>query len=48
VKPNLGDLTFAEGSYPTPLGVIRVRHERKPNGTIASDITAPDGVKILR
>jgi hypothetical protein len=48
VKPNLGDLTFAEGSYPTPLGVIRVRHERKPNGTVTSDIKAPDGVKVVR
>jgi alpha-L-rhamnosidase len=48
VKPNLGDLTFAEGSYPTPLGVIRVRHERKSDGTIVSDIKAPDGIKVMR
>ncbi len=48
VKPNLGDLTFAEGSYPTPLGVVRVRHERKPDGTVTSDIKAPDGVKVVR
>jgi len=48
VKPNLGDLTFAEGSYPTPLGVVRVRHARRPDGTVTSDIKAPDGIKVVR
>jgi alpha-L-rhamnosidase len=48
IKPNLGDLTFAEGSYPTPLGVVRVRHERQPDGTVTSQINAPDGVRVVR
>ena len=48
VKPYLGDLPWAEGSFPTPLGVIRVRHERQADGSIKSDIQAPDGVKIVR
>ncbi len=48
VKPYLGDLPWAEGSFPTPLGVIRVRHERQADGSVKSDIQAPDGVKIVR
>jgi hypothetical protein len=48
VKPNLGDLQWAEGSFPTPLGVIKVRHERQPDGSIHSQIAAPEGIKIVR
>ena len=48
VKPFLGDLQWAAGSFPTPLGVIKVRHEKQPDGSIKSDVQAPDGVKIIR
>jgi len=48
VKPDLGDLQWAEGSYPTPLGVIKVRHEKGTDGKIKSTITAPDGVEIVQ
>lgn len=48
VKPNLGDLEFAEGTFPTPHGVIRVRHEKGANGEVVSQIEAPDGVQILQ
>lgn len=48
VVPHLGPLQWAEGAYPTPLGPIRVRHERRPDGRIVSDIKAPRGVKIVR
>ena len=47
VKPFLGDLQWAEGSFPTPLGVIKVRHERQADGSVKSEIKAPDGVKIV-
>jgi len=46
ITPALGDLLWAEGSYPTPHGPIRIRHERKPDGTIESKIEAPDGVQV--
>lgn len=46
VAPQLGNLKWAEGKYPTPLGPIRVRHERQPDGTIASQIDAPRGIII--
>ena len=48
VRPYLGSLAWAEGSFPTPHGVIRVRHERQPDGRIRSDVSGPDGVRILR
>jgi hypothetical protein len=46
VQPDLGDLEWAEGSYPTPNGVIKVRHEKRPDGTVKSDITLPPGVEL--
>ena len=46
VAPELGNLKWAEGTYPTPLGSIHVRHERRADGTIASKIDAPPGIKV--
>ncbi|MEO6873195.1 MAG: alpha-L-rhamnosidase C-terminal domain-containing protein [Opitutaceae bacterium] len=48
VAPQLGHLTWAEGAYPTPLGPVKVRHERRPNGEIHSQIDAPPGIEIVR
>jgi hypothetical protein len=48
VQPFLGDLQWAEGSFPTPRGVLKVRHQRQPDGSIQSDISAPDGVRVVR
>lgn len=48
VRPNLGDLDFVEGTYPTPYGVLSVKHERLANGKIKSTIKAPKGVKIVK
>jgi len=38
-EPHLGDLDWAEGSIPTPNGVIAVRHVRKLDGSAASEVT---------
>ncbi|MFM7184352.1 MAG: family 78 glycoside hydrolase catalytic domain [Planctomycetota bacterium] len=46
IAPLLGDLDWAEGTYPTPKGPIRVRHERRPDGTLRSWVTAPADVAI--
>lgn len=48
VKPNLGDLEFAEGTFPTPYGVIRVRHQKDADGKVVSQIEAPKEVRIIR
>lgn len=48
IQPHLGDLTWAEGTYPTPKGLIHIRHEKQSNGSIISEIKAPEGIKILK
>lgn len=48
VQPNLGDLQWVEGTYPTPMGVVKIRHEKQADGTVKSKIDAPRGVKVLR
>ena len=48
IQPHLGDLDWVEGTYPTPMGVVRIRHERRDDGSIHSAIDAPEGVEIQR
>lgn len=48
IQPNLGDLNWVEGSFPTPMGVVKIRHEKLADGKIKSTIDAPKGVKIVR
>jgi alpha-L-rhamnosidase len=48
IQPNLGDLAWVEGSYPTPMGVVKIRHEKQADGSVKSAIEAPKGVKVLR
>jgi alpha-L-rhamnosidase len=48
INPNLGDLEWAEGSYPTPMGPIKVRHEKQKDGSIKSDIKLPKGVRLVK
>ncbi|HAS83744.1 MAG TPA: alpha-L-rhamnosidase [Verrucomicrobia bacterium] len=44
ITPFLGNLDWAEGTFPTPMGVIKVRHERKTDGKVKSQISLPAGV----
>lgn len=49
LKPNLGSLKFAEGSYPTPYGKISVRHEKTSDGKIKTTILEkPAEVEIIQ
>jgi alpha-L-rhamnosidase len=48
ISPQLGNLEWAEGSYPTPHGLIKVRHERQRDGSVKSKISAPRGVKVVK
>jgi len=48
IKPQLGKLEWAEGSYPTPYGAIHVRHERQADGSIQSVVRAPDAIQIAK
>ena len=48
ITPHLGNLQWAEGTFPTPTGVISIRHERQPDGQVRSSIKAPKGVKVVK
>ncbi len=48
LKPHLGDLKFAEGTFPTKFGILKVRHEKSSDGTIKTEIDAPQGLNIIQ
>ena len=47
IKPHLGKLEWAEGSFPTPYGVIRVKHTRDAGGKVSTQYDAPTGVEVV-
>lgn len=48
ISPQLGDLKWVEGSYPTRYGILTVRHERDENGTIKTDILeCPEQITLI-
>jgi alpha-L-rhamnosidase len=47
VVPNLGNLEWAEGQYPTPKGPIVVRHQRLEDGSIESTVEVPEGIEVV-
>lgn len=48
IEPHLGDLQWVEGTFPTPYGLITVRHEKGADGKVVSSVEAPAEVKILQ
>lgn len=48
IAPHLGDLEWAEGTFPTPNGIIKIHHKKQKDGTIYSHIEAPAGTTVLR
>ena len=47
IKPNLGNLEWAKGEYPTPKGIISVSCIKEPDGSVKTEWTAPDEVEII-
>jgi hypothetical protein len=47
IEPHLGDLLWVEGSFPTPYGAIKIRHDKMKNGRIKTRIDAPKEIKVL-
>lgn len=47
IAPHLNDLDWVEGTYPTPMGMLYVRHEKTKNNSIKTTIKAPRGIKII-
>ena len=48
ITPNLGDLEWAKGSFPTKYGILKVSHKKSQDGTIKTEIVAPNGLRILK
>jgi alpha-L-rhamnosidase len=48
IAPHLGDLSFVEGTFPTPFGIVKIKHTRMTNGEIKSEIHAPKEVKVIK
>jgi len=46
INPDLGSLEWAEGTFPTPFGVLSIRVENGPKGMLAT-VDAPRGVKVI-
>ena len=48
VRPFLGDLAWAEGAFPTPKGAVRVRVDKRADGTLDVKISSPEGIRVVR
>ena len=48
IEPHLADLQWAEGTFPTPMGVLYVKHTKAADGKITSVVKAPKGVVIVK
>ena len=47
ISPHLGDLEWVEGTFPTPQGVVTIKHVRGTDGKVYSEVNAPAGVKVI-
>ena len=48
ITPHLGNLKWVEGSFPTPYGVIQIKHTKGADGKVVSDIQVPEGVELVK
>lgn len=47
IEPHLGNLEWVEGAFPTPLGIVKVKHTKQSDGEIKTDIDVPKGIKVI-
>lgn len=47
IKPNLCDLQWVRGTYPTPFGVIEISHSREKSGLVKTNVNAPAEIEIF-
>ena len=47
ITPHLGDLSYAEGTFPTPYGLVKVRHVKLTNGRIKTTVSKPAQVQVV-
>lgn len=48
IQPELGDLRWVEGNYPTKYGIITLRHDKNKDGTVkTSIIDCPEQIELI-
>jgi alpha-L-rhamnosidase len=48
IEPHLGDLKFVEGTFPTPYGVVKIKHTKMGSGEVKTEVDAPKEVRVIR
>ena len=48
VKPELADLDWAKGAFPTPYGLVTVSHSKDKSGQVQTVLEKPDEVEIVK
>ncbi|MBT9188282.1 alpha-L-rhamnosidase-related protein [Zobellia russellii] len=48
IAPNLGDLKWVRGSFPTKYGVLKVSHTIGADGNVKTEIDAPEGLDVIQ
>lgn len=46
IKPDLGNLDWCKGKFPTPFGIVEIEH-KKEGGRVVTNVKAPDQVKVI-
>lgn len=47
IRPDLGDLEWAKGTFPTPEGLVYISHFRQADGKIKTTVKAPRRIKVV-
>jgi hypothetical protein len=47
IEPHLGDLQWVEGTFPTPYGVVYIKHVKETNGRVKTEVKVPKGVRVV-
>lgn len=48
IEPHLADLEWVEGTFPTPYGVVKIRHTKGADGKVSTEVDAPEEVRVVR
>jgi len=48
IRPHLGELSYARGTFPTPYGMIEAAHEKDRSGKIHSTVKVPKEMELVK
>ena len=48
INPELVDLEWAKGAFPTPYGIVTVSHSKDSNGQIHTLLEKPDEIEVVK